>query len=122
MTPQIYAGLGEWSKRLYLKSQKEHKELSEEKLKFIKEAACDVCGITMRDFKSKSRKRPIVMARRLVAFTLRKKYHISLITIAKTMLTHHATVMHHCTQLTNAIQINDKEQVELLNKFNEKIL
>ena len=60
------------------------------------EVSCMVCNILEKDFRSRSRLRHIIDARRIVYSHCRETLRMSWLEIAKQFKINHATAIHHC--------------------------
>ena len=81
--------------------------------------ACEIHHITVDEFLSGERSRPIPDARAMVSFVLRKRKYATLKKIGKNINKHHSTVIHHL-KVHNALYTTDKsykERFDLLDNL-----
>ena len=71
----------------------------------------DLCskifGISENNILGRSRKRPYVVARQIIAYILRKKYNLTLSRIGKLMNRDHSTIVHNLECHKNDYETND---------------
>ena len=80
-------------------------------------AATDVCG---KGILTQIRDRELVIGRRMISYKMRQE-GFSLSAIANQLQKHHSSIVHGIHMMQDAIDFQFKEELELWNKFNQKV-
>ncbi len=84
------------------------KELQYKKYQSLRDAVCTVYGITLEQLEGNIRKAPIVAAKRMFFYFLRRHYFLPYQKISSIFEMNHATVIHHCRTMKGYMDY-DKE-------------
>lgn len=84
---------------------------------FLYKIATDMFG---KGILSSKRDRELVMARRCIAYMMRKEGY-SLNAIGQRLVKHHTSVMHLCAMMEDAIKFKFHDEVELWEEFQERV-
>ena len=79
------------------------------------DSVCKVFELTPIQLRSKSRIRHIIEARASLCYILHKKQGLSSTAVADYLKLNHATVLHHCKNVANWIEVDEKFN----NKFKQ---